>query len=234
VSSELISPICEDFKSMHQQDNTNEESDGSPKEVSIVSNAVPPPPANNNSSKCAYQTTPWWKNVAEVIGIAAVVWYACITHGMWTEMQTTNTNTLTAFRIDERAWVGLEPMKPVLKSPADAKFPAMYTYDLNAINTGKTVARCVEIRIPRQAAVGSIANSENEEMIKNWQDNFLLGKFQNSADIPIIRSAPKVLSPGEVTPVALQLAGQVPIIYPSGNELVATSCLINTSQPQRG
>jgi hypothetical protein len=115
------------------------------------------------------------------------------------------------FRTDERAWVGIEVSRPSVKAPANNKFPALFGYEGNARNTGKTVARCVEIRSERQGGLGSLAMTENKEIIDNWQDKFLLGKFQNSPpESEIIRSAPKVLAPGQVTPIPVNFAGQGP------------------------
>jgi hypothetical protein len=54
---------------------------------------------------------------------------------------------------------------------------------------------------------------EHADQIKLTQDELLLGKFVNSADIPFLRSAPKSLEPGRVAPIPLILAGQEPRIY---------------------
>jgi hypothetical protein len=80
----------------------------------------------------------------------------------------------------------------------------------HARNTGKTIARCVEIRSPRQALFGSLAAAANKEIIDNEQDKFLLGKFKNSEDIPINRSVPTVLAPGQTTSLPITFVGQGP------------------------
>jgi hypothetical protein len=176
---------------------------------------------SENPCKCRHHKTPWWKITLDVVTLAATVGafiaaaiYVCISYRIWRD-------TLNAFRVDERAWVGIEPIKPKLKAPASGKFPSLFTYDVYARNSGKTVARCVEIRAPREGA-GSVGHFENEEWMSNLQDKFLLGKYKNSSDIPIIRSAPKVLAPGQLTPLAVDFSGQAPVIYPDGGEWVST------------
>jgi len=142
--------------------------------------------------------------------LIAVMVYAALTLGLWRTTQGQLDVSREHFRVDERAWIGLEISRPILRIPADKNFPPGFTYELNARNTGKTVARCVEIRAPKAAALGSFATVENNVWVDNLQDKFLLGKFKNSADIPINRLVPTALAPGQATPIPITLAGQAP------------------------
>jgi hypothetical protein len=143
----------------------------------------------------------------------AVVWYAWVATQQRNAMITQNKVSTEAFRIDERAWVGIEPVKPLLKVPRSGKFGAGFDYEIYLKNTGKTVARCAEIRVPKQASQSSITMGDHAEIIDNIQNNFLLGKFKNSENMPIIRSASKVLAAGQTTTIPLSLFGQEPQIF---------------------
>jgi hypothetical protein len=176
--------------------------------IGIRSADNPPTPI-----KCAnsYEKPQRWysgwkipKFLVNLLTLLAVGWYAFLTQR---QLSTTKEH----FRTDERAWVGIEVSRPTVRARANDKFPASFTYEVNARNTGKTVARCVEIRSERQAGLGSLAMTENKEIIDNWQDKYLLGKFQNSTpESVIIRSASKALGPGQVTPIPVTFAGQGP------------------------
>jgi hypothetical protein len=80
-------PVHKTRAGVTPQDDTEKEGNGPPEQVAIIPNAVPPPPPRDKSEYCRYPHTPWWKTLAELIGIGAVVWYACITHNTWKEIQ---------------------------------------------------------------------------------------------------------------------------------------------------
>ena len=217
------------------KDNTNEQTEvrinpGSGA-IRVVVDSVPPSPAPTDEEKAQKnkeKRRATIKFYAElVIGLFVVV-YTVVTVCLWRSTQHANSLAEQAlndarlhFRQDERAWIGIEPLKPRVKAPANDKFTALYTYDLSLKNSGKTVARCVEVRLPRGAIGGSLEFGDHEDWVANWQDKFLFGKFKGTENgPPIIRSAPKIIAPGEVTPIPLDIYGQVPKVYPNGQEYV--------------
>ena len=190
--------------------------DERPDSTALTPNPPPTPTNKKRTAKRCRKCLPIATFAVEVLALFGLAVYAGLTYRMWQEMQNANKANSESFRTDERAWAGIEPIEPILKTPASGKFTASFAYNLRAKNTGKTVARCVEVRAPQQAALSFLTTGENPEWVDNWQDNFLLGKFKNSSDIPIVRSAPRVLAPGQVAPVPLVLYGQGPQIFPKG------------------
>lgn len=51
-----------------------------------------------------------------------------------------------SFRLDERAWVEIDPIKPTFLAPADSTFPTIFTCDIYPRNVGKTVARNIVVK----------------------------------------------------------------------------------------
>jgi len=90
------------------QGTTRKEGDGSPEQSAMIAKVVPSPPSKNKSDYCRYPKTAWWKTLAEMIGIGAVVWYAFLTQSMWKEMRTQTRIQRQAGINTERAWVGLD------------------------------------------------------------------------------------------------------------------------------
>lgn len=101
-----VTPIHKSGNGTTPQDDTGKESNGAPKELPIITNPMPSPPSHNKSEYRLYAHTPWWKTVAELIGVGAVIWYAYITHSMWKEMQSQTTIQQQTFINSERSWVG--------------------------------------------------------------------------------------------------------------------------------
>jgi hypothetical protein len=62
------------------KDNTEKESTGGQLQPPIVSEIVPSPPSDEKAKKTVHIYTPWWKTLAELVGIAAIVWYTVETH----------------------------------------------------------------------------------------------------------------------------------------------------------
>jgi hypothetical protein len=61
-------------------------------------------------------------------------------------------NSVESFRIDERAWLEIEPPAPRLKAPASATYGgALFTYDFYLKNVGKTAAFDIAVKAPRGA-----------------------------------------------------------------------------------
>ena len=74
-----------------------------------------------------------------LISIAAF-WSGWLFQGQLTEARKATNLSAESFRIDERAWVEFEPVKPVPYSPRTDKFGALFEYDLYIKNVGKSVA----------------------------------------------------------------------------------------------
>lgn len=76
-------------------------------------------------------SVPWWKPLAEWLGVAAVIFYAVITFLMWRDAHRN-------FRIDEQAWikVSADTLKREL-----IKEGVPLSADVTLTNTGKTFAR---------------------------------------------------------------------------------------------
>jgi len=121
-----MTPSGEIGNSPTRRDHGDKEGDGSPQQKAIISNAVPsPPPPGNESEYRLYTHTPWWKTLAELIGVAAVIWYASITHNMWKEMQSQTALQNKALASAERPFVGVDgPPQVQINSMQPGKFGA--------------------------------------------------------------------------------------------------------------
>jgi hypothetical protein len=118
------------------------------------------------------------------------------------------------FRVDERAWVELEPIKGALRAPRTAKIGAAFSYPIYIRNVGKTVARDVQFRASRNGSQSSITRGDNADSLAWEQDQLLLGKVPTAKDIPITIAAPTVLAPNSSTATPAILFGQEPQIFP--------------------
>ena len=153
--------------------------------------------------------------------LVAVSIYALITALMWCQMIKQNRiarealqQSTESFRIDERAWIEIEPIKGTLFFLRTEKVGAAFQYPIYMRNFGKTVARNVQLRANRNGSQGSITMGDNAEALKWEQDKLLLGKVPTASDIPINNPAPKVLAPNTSSAVPLILNGQEPQYFP--------------------
>jgi hypothetical protein len=153
--------------------------------------------------------------VGLTLGVAiAAFWSACIFQGQLTEARIATQQSTESFRIDERAWIEIEPIKGTPFFPRTEKIGAAFQYPVYIRNVGKTVARDIQLRATRGATQASIAMGDNAEAL-NWeQDKLLLGKVPTASDIPINNSVPKVLAPNTSSAVPLILNGQEPQNFP--------------------
>lgn len=170
------------------------------------------------SQKTAHSPNPWYKDRMFLVHISAaltVVVYTTVTYLMWCTMTKTYKSTIESFRMDERAWVELEPIKPTLLTPASNGFPASFTCDIYPKNAGKTVARDIAVKAWDFAASDGFA--DNAEMVRNTQDRLLLNESQN----PTIKNGnpvPKALAPNSTSPVPFRLTCQSPKVLASGHQ----------------
>lgn len=111
-----------------QQDDTGQRGSSPPKEPSLIPNVAPTPPSNDKTETCGYPRTPWWKTLAELIGISAVIAYAIVSYFQW-QAQIQN------MRIDQRAWVGVVGVKSF-----DFKVGPGFSIPFDMTNSGKTPA----------------------------------------------------------------------------------------------
>jgi hypothetical protein len=152
--------------------------------------------------------------------IAASI-YALISLAVW--RQTIKQSTIAgaglrqsteSFRIDERAWVELEPVKGTLSSARTGKIGADFSYPIYVRNFGKTVARNVQLRASRQGSQSSITMGDSAEALAWTQDKLLLGKVSTASGIPINMAMPKVLAPNTSSAIPIVLHGQEPQYFP--------------------
>lgn len=123
-----------------------------------------------------------------------------------------------ATRLDERAWIEIEPIVP--KPYANSS--DLHIYDLFLNNLGKSAARDIVVRADNFASDRqSIENTKHADWIHNMQDKYLLGKFKG--DVPLNRGTPvpSVMGPGTVSPIAIRYVTQVPQFFPGGGEAVS-------------
>ena len=85
-------------------------------------------------------------------------------------------NGIESFRLDERAWIELEPFKPVLSSKADETFGASFNYEIYPKNVGKTVASNIELRASDIAS--GIQLGDNADRIRSTQDMLLRNQYR--------------------------------------------------------
>jgi hypothetical protein len=168
------------------------------------------------------------KGTAELVGIVAVIIYTIVSYFNWRE-QTDATNyagiqarkaretlneTIKNFRLDERAWIVIEPVKPNRRLTAFAQ-QKVFRYELYPRNVGKTVATGIIAKA--QASSGGESIGQSPQVISNIQDRELLNKFRNNGGGPAIipqSPMPKVLAPGTSSTVPLSFDGREPITNP--------------------
>jgi hypothetical protein len=148
----------------------------------------------------------WTRNA-----VWAAVIYAFVTVLMWWQMLRQNriaTDALRqsteSFRIDERAWIEIEPIKQT------RQLGAAFEYSFFLRNVGKTAARDVQLRMTRQAPASSITMGSNAESIRGELDKFLQGKVP-SFTVPIENPVPKVLAPNTSSIVPVTVFAQGPL-----------------------
>src|SRR5713226_2091385 len=128
------------------------------------------------------------KNATWAAFVAASI-YALITTLMWFQMikqtriaSASLRQSTESFRIDERAWIEIEPIKGTLFSPRTEKIGSGFQYPIYIRNVGKTVARDVKLRAFRNGSQSSIAMGDSAEAIKWEQDKLLLGKVPTASN----------------------------------------------------
>jgi len=152
---------------------------------------------------------------------AAAFWSALVFQGQLTEARRATNLTSESFRIDERAWIEIEPIKPALLSQ-DAKFGATFTCDIYPKNAGKTVARDIVVNAHDLGAMEGFGS--DAAALRSTQEKMLLGKFREmGSNNPVIlprNLVPKVLAPNSVSPVPFRLTCQEPQRFADGHQSI--------------
>jgi len=160
------------------------------------------------------------KNATWAAVVAAAI-YALISLLIWGQMikqsniaSTALRQSTESFRIDERAWIEIEPIQGTLFYPRTEKIGAAFQYPIYIRNVGKTVARDIQLRGSRQGSQSSITMGDSMEALNFEQEKLLLGKVPTATDIPINNPEPKVLAPNTSSAVPVVFNGQEPQIFP--------------------
>jgi hypothetical protein len=148
------------------------------------------------------------------IAIAAF-WSACIFQGQLTEARRATQRSNEAFRIDERAWIEIQPITPILKSPASNGFGALFTYNIFPKNVGKTAAYDITVKAVRGAPMSGLSLGDNADDIARNQ-KMLLNNTLGMPDVLISRRVSKTLGPTEVSNAPFDIYGQEPQIFKNG------------------
>ena len=202
-----MNPPIESVPPEETADNTSP----APKRNAQLPTNIEPSPRNHGES---YYTkpdpTPLWKTLLEVVVGAAVISYTIVASLQLSTMNKTYRSTVESFRVDERAWVEIEPIKPILLTPADQQFSATYTCDIFLKNVGKTSAFNIEARASDVMSIdGWDDKADDVERTHN-----MLYSPEALADISLAH-VPRVLAPNSTSPVPFRLTYQATKPFPS-------------------
>jgi hypothetical protein len=157
--------------------------------------------------------------IATWLAVVAAGLYALTSLFVWCAMivqnRTANAQlrqSTESFRIDERAWVEIEPVKPVLLTPEDSQFGATFTCNIYPKNVGKTVAR--DISVNAHDLLSAEGFDSSADTVRSTQNNLLLGKNKEMGSgkpftLPT-NPVPSVLAPNNVSPVPFRLTCEAP------------------------
>jgi hypothetical protein len=150
------------------------------------------------------------KKATQYAVVAASI-YALISILIWCQMIKQNKianaqlrQSIESFRIDERAWIEIQPI--ALPSNPAARLGA-FRYELYPKNVGKTAATDIKIYVPRGSMDSSITLGDNAPNISRSQDMLVNGAL---SDIPRVNPISKVLAPNTVATVPFIMDGQAP------------------------
>jgi hypothetical protein len=184
-----------------------------PKSVPSVEN----PYIAKNKKKAFWK---WAGFSVQLVTLIVVSIYTGIAYCQWKEMikatneaVRTNKQSAEAFRIDERAWVGIEKIEIMRTYPASGRFGAGFRFGIYPKNFGRTQAREVAFT-DVSGAMTSITQGDNPSWVDSVQDQMLTGKFKGASDIPMNKAVPKVIGPGIASPVPFTVDAQEPQIFP--------------------
>jgi hypothetical protein len=139
---------------------------------------VPPTPppneqaeARENRKEAREADNLWLQKLTAFLVFA----YATVALFQWCEMRKATKATQDIinateehFRVDERAWVEIEPIKPVLLTASGPDTGAVFTCDIYPKNFGKTVA--TDISVKATDVFTSDGFDENRGVVDRTQD----------------------------------------------------------------
>ena len=170
------------------------------------------PPADNTQRETEQRkqlnTQRWIAGGTWCAFIAAAI-YGAIALCQWKEMKTQTKQNLESFRVDERAWIELQPIRAIPKAPASGGFGTIFTYNIFPKNAGKTAAYDIVAKAIRGGLMSGLSLGDNVAEIASYQ-KMLQGNTMKVPDILISRRVPKALGPSDVSSAPFDLYGQEP------------------------
>lgn len=109
---------------------------------------------------------------------------------------------------NDRAWLVIEPLKPIPRSIADSKIGASFDYDLYIKNVGKKEARNLTIRANRVTTDRDMGDKADQ--IRRVQSTLMREDLGENDRIA------KTLAPNSVSTVPFRLHGQEPQLFSKG------------------
>jgi hypothetical protein len=191
-----------------------------------------PSPADVCAAVCRWLDHYWdvkrekakWTDIAMVVltllvAVAAFV-SALIFQGQLSESRKATVAATQNFMLDERAWVEIEPIKPVLIANSSPD-RAMFFCNIYPKNVGKTAATDIVVRALSLTSSEAFGNSD--EQIRNTQDKMLLNKFtEMGTEQPVVvpdNPVSKVLGPGATAAAPFRLGCSEPATFKSGFQM---------------
>ncbi len=115
--------------------------------------------------------------------------------------------SIEQFRMDERAWIEIEPIKPILMAETSRVIgSAIYRYPIYPKNVGRTAARNIVVRAQNYLTDASFGYDAS--MVRSAQDKILMGTYSpKKLKVPLY-PMPHVIAPGAVSTVPFTLVGQ--------------------------
>lgn len=156
---------------------------------------------------------PKWTDVVIALLTVAVaataIMSAWVFQGQLKEARRTTRISLESFRVDQRAWIEIQPSQPTLKSPASDRFGALFTYNIFPKNVGKTAAYDITAKATRGAPMSALALGDNADEIASHQRMLQANALGMPEDF-IFRRVPRMLGPGEISNAPFDMYGQEP------------------------
>lgn len=133
-------------------------------------------------------------------------------------------NSVESFRMDERAWVELEPIVATPISPPDKEFPAGFSCGIYPKNVGRTVATNISVKAVPALRTGEFSPKEMQSLqdmlqtAKNYTVNIGPDKTtQSVTDRFPSNPVPKVLSPNTISNAPFRISCQATKDYTGGS-----------------
>jgi hypothetical protein len=118
--------------------------------------------------------------------------------------------SIDSFRTDERAWVEIEPIKPLLLTHSESDIGDIFTCNIYLHNLGKTVATNISVRA--EGPMSTNGWDENAQVVTGSQDR--IPKVIPSSRVQ------RVLAPNEIAAAPFRLTCPAPQTFKSGGQLI--------------